>query len=76
MKKYVGQRDEKEQGGICQNESLKSVERMKYSGSKWLLPCFPLIFTDKKTSMNMASLGENKALILHTALSTAEDSDQ
>lgn len=25
---------------------------------------------------NIAGLGENKALILHTALSTAEDSDQ
>lgn len=33
-------------------------------------------FSQKKTSMNMASLGENKALILHAGLSTAEDSDQ
>lgn len=52
------------------------MERMKYSGGKRFLPCFPLIFTDKKSSMNKASLGENKALILHTALSTAENSDQ
>lgn len=35
-----------------------------------------LSFSQKKTSMNMASLGENKALILYIALSTAEDSDQ
>lgn len=30
----------------------------------------------KKPSMDMASIGENKALILYIALSTAEDSDQ
>lgn len=35
-----------------------------------------LSFLQKKASMNMASLGENKELILHIALSTAEDSDQ
>lgn len=61
---------------FAKNESLKSMERMKRSASTWFLPCFPLIFTDKKTSMNKASLGENNALILHTALPTAEDSDQ
>lgn len=31
---------------------------------------------NRNTSMNKAGLGENKALILHTALSAAEDSDQ
>lgn len=36
-----------------------------------------LPFSPKKNpSMDMASLGENKALILYIALSTAEDSDQ
>lgn len=39
-------------------------------------PLFSSHFYKKKASMNMASLGENKELILHIALSTAEDSDQ
>lgn len=46
---------------------LSQWKGWKYSGSKWLLPCFPLIFTEKKISMYMASLGENTALILNTA---------
>lgn len=51
----------------------KGWNRVEVNGFSLVFLSFSLT---KNTSMNKASLGENKALILHTALSAAEDSDQ
>lgn len=67
------------QGLGHQNKRVTKVNRKSESTVRVnaLPPRFLLIFTGKKeTSSNTAGLGENKALILLAALSTAEDSDQ